>query len=111
MKSGEKEPERPPRFEYTQSRHPRIWHACSGHSDADLLVADEVAHGAEDVGSGSQESDTDRPRPVLCGVFIVHLRAHGYTFGPAVVFLLLAVASLVLGLHAGRPMSLVRLTE
>ena len=35
---------------------------------------------------------------------IVHLRAHDYTFGLAVVFLLLAVASLVLGLHTRRPM-------
>jgi DoxX-like family len=37
---------------------------------------------------------------------IVHLRAHDYTFGLAVAFLLLAVASLVLGLHTRRPMSL-----
>jgi len=41
---------------------------------------------------------------------IVHLRAHDYTFGLAVVFLLLAVASLVLELHARRP-SLVLLTK
>lgn len=31
---------------------------------------------------------------------ITHLRAHDYSFGPAVAFLLLAVASLTLGLHA-----------
>ena len=42
---------------------------------------------------------------------IVHLRAHDYTFGLAVVFLLLAVASLVLGLHSRRPMFLTLLTE
>jgi hypothetical protein len=42
---------------------------------------------------------------------IVHLRAHDYTFGLAVVFLLLAVASLVLGLHTRRPMSLALLTK
>jgi len=41
---------------------------------------------------------------------IVHLRAHDYTFGLAVVFLLLAVASLVLELHARRP-SLALLTK
>lgn len=42
---------------------------------------------------------------------IVHLRAHDYTFGLAAVFLLLAVASLVLGLHTRRPMSLALLTK
>jgi DoxX-like family len=42
---------------------------------------------------------------------IVHLRAHDYTFGLAVVFLLLAVASLVLELHTRRPMSLALLTN
>jgi hypothetical protein len=42
---------------------------------------------------------------------IVHLRAHDYTFGLAVVFLLLAVASLVLELHTRRPMSLALLTK
>jgi DoxX-like protein len=41
---------------------------------------------------------------------IVHLRAHDYTFGLAVVFLLLAVASLMLGLHTRRPMSLALFT-
>jgi hypothetical protein len=42
---------------------------------------------------------------------IVHLRAHDYTFGLAVVFLVLAVASLVLGLHTRRPPSLALLTN
>jgi DoxX-like family len=41
---------------------------------------------------------------------IVHLRAHDYTFGLAVVFLLLAVAALALGLHTRRPMFLALLT-
>ncbi len=41
---------------------------------------------------------------------IIHLRAHDYTFGLAVVFLLLAVASLVLGLHTRRPMYLALFT-
>ena len=41
---------------------------------------------------------------------IVHLRAHDYTFGLAVVFLLLAVASLALGLHTRGPMFLALLT-
>lgn len=41
---------------------------------------------------------------------IVHLRAHDYTFGLAVVFLLLAVTSLVIGLHTKRPMSLALFT-
>jgi len=36
------------------------------------------------------------------GAILIHLRARDYTFGLAVVFLLLAVASLVLGLHPGR---------
>jgi hypothetical protein len=36
------------------------------------------------------------------GAIITHLRAHDYSFGLAVVFLLLAVASLVLGLYARR---------
>lgn len=34
------------------------------------------------------------------GAIITHLRARDYSFGPAVVFLLLAIAALVLGLHA-----------
>lgn len=33
------------------------------------------------------------------GAIVVHLRAHDYTFGLAVVFLLLAVATLALQLH------------
>ena len=41
---------------------------------------------------------------------IVHLRAHDYTFGLAVVFLSLAVASLVLGIHTRRRMSLALFT-
>jgi len=42
---------------------------------------------------------------------VIHLRAHDYTFGLAVVFLLLAVASMALGLHTRRPMSLALLTK
>lgn len=34
------------------------------------------------------------------GAIIIHLRARDYSFGLAVVFLLLAVAGLVLGVHA-----------
>ena len=37
---------------------------------------------------------------------ITHLRARDYSFGLAVVFLLLAVAALVLGLHARVPLAL-----
>jgi len=40
------------------------------------------------------------------GAILIHLRARDYTFGLAVVFLLLAVASLVLGLHSRRPLFL-----
>ncbi len=39
------------------------------------------------------------------GAIITHLRARDYSFGLAVIFLLLAVAALLLGLYARRPMA------
>lgn len=39
------------------------------------------------------------------GAIITHLRARDYSFGLAVIFLLLAVVALLLGLCARRPMA------
>ncbi len=44
--------------------------------------------------------------PFFVGAIITHLCAHDYSFGLAVVFLLLAVSALVLGLHATGPAAL-----
>jgi hypothetical protein len=39
--------------------YPRFRHACLGHVNEDLLIADEVECGREDVSRSSQESDND----------------------------------------------------
>ena len=41
----------------------------------------------------------------FAGAIITHLRAHDYSFGLAVVFLLLAVAALMLGLYPRQPVA------
>ena len=46
-------------FEDAKRGYSRFRHACLGHVDEDLLIADEVECGREDVSRSSQESDND----------------------------------------------------
>src|SRR5439155_14771310 len=46
-------------FEDSQHGHPGFGHACLSHRDTDLLIANEVARGREDVDGGGQDGDRE----------------------------------------------------
>ncbi len=52
-------PKRARCLENAQHGHPRFRNARLGHGDADLLIADEIARGREDVSGGSEDSDNE----------------------------------------------------
>ena len=46
-------------FKDAKRGYSRFRHACLGHVDENLLIADEIERGREDVSRSSQESDND----------------------------------------------------
>src|SRR3981081_3965834 len=56
---ADQQSERARGFENAECCHPRLWHTRFGHGNADLLIADEVAHGGEEISSRGQDRNNE----------------------------------------------------
>jgi hypothetical protein len=90
------------RANMTKVRVPDSWVTTLGILKAAGALALLVGIGIPFIGTAAAAGLT----LFFVGAIITHLRAHDRSFGVAILFLLLAVSTLVLGLYAGTPRGL-----